>query len=208
MTSPLELAANVFTAAAILLAGRNNVHTWWTGIIGCTLFGMLFLQTQLYADVVLQAFFVVTGVVGWWRWLHGNGGAPLPITHAGWRTMAWMTAAGLVATGAYGAALHFHTNAYAPFTDSAVLVFSVIAQLLMMGRRIESWPVWLLVNTIAVPLYFSRGLYLTACLYLCFWINAMVSWIWWRRLAQRELTAMQAAGRATAADAVTAGSST
>jgi nicotinamide mononucleotide transporter len=102
MTSPLELAANIFTAAAIFLAGRNNVHTWWTGIVGCTLFGALFLQTQLYADVVLQAFFVVTGVLGWWRWLHGKGGAPLPITHAGWRTMAWMVSLPLAAM-----ALHF-----------------------------------------------------------------------------------------------------
>jgi nicotinamide mononucleotide transporter len=199
MISPLELAANLFTAVAILLAGRNNVHTWWTGIVGCTLFGVLFMQSQLYADVVLQAFFVVTGVLGWWRWLHGKGGAPLPITHAGWRTMAWMTPVGLIATGAYGAALHFYTNAYAPFIDSAVLVFSVIAQLLMMGRRIESWPVWLLVNTIAVPLYFSRGLYLTAFLYMCFWVNAIVSWIWWRKLAKQEQVAAQASRGAYAA---------
>lgn len=186
MTSPLELAANAFTAAAILLAGRNNVHTWWTGIVGCTLFGVLFAQNRLYADVVLQVFFVGTGVLGWWRWLHGNDGAPLPITHAGWRSLAWMIPAGIAATAAYGALLHFHTNAYAPFIDSAVLVFSVIAQLLMMQRRIENWPVWLLVNTIAVPLYFSRGLHLTAFLYLCFWVNAIVSWVWWTRLARRE----------------------
>lgn len=186
MIGPLELAANAFTAAAILLAGRNSVHTWWTGIIGCTLFGLLFAQTRLYADVVLQIFFVGTSILGWWRWLHGKGGAPLPITHAGWRTMAWMVPAGIAATGAYGALLHFYTDAYAPFADSAVLAFSVIAQLLMMGRRIESWPVWLLVNTIAVPLYASRGLTLTAVLYAGFWINAIVSWIWWTRLARRQ----------------------
>ncbi len=186
MTSPLELAANAFTAAAILLAGRNNVHTWWTGIVGCTLFGVLFAQNRLYADVVLQMFFVGTGVLGWRRWLHGNGGEPLPITHAGWRSLAWMIPAGIAATAAYGALLHFYTNAYAPFIDSAVLVFSVIAQLLMMQRRIENWPVWLLVNTIAVPLYYSRGLHLTAFLYLCFWVNAIVSWVWWTRLARRE----------------------
>jgi len=185
MTSPLEMAANAFTAAAILLAGRNNVHTWWTGIVGCTLFGILFAQSRLYADVVLQVFFVGTGVLGWWRWLRGNHGAPLPITHAGWRTLAWMVPAGIAASAAYGAMLHFYTNAYAPFIDSAVLVFSVIAQLLMMQRRIENWPVWLLVNTIAVPLYVSRGLHLTAFLYLCFWVNAIVSWIWWIKLARR-----------------------
>jgi nicotinamide mononucleotide transporter len=184
--SPLEIAANAFTAVAIVLAGRNSVHTWWTGIIGCTLFGLLFAQSRLYADVVLQVFFVGTSLLGWWRWLRGRHGTPLPVTHAGWRTLAWMVPLGVAATAAYGALLHHYTNAYAPFVDSAVLVFSVIAQLLMMGRRIENWPVWLLVNTIAVPLYASRELYLTAVLYAGFWVNAIVSWRWWRRLAERD----------------------
>ncbi len=196
--APLEIAANAFTAVAIVLAGRNNVHTWWTGIVGCSLFGVLFAQNQLYADVVLQVFFVATSLLGWWRWLRGRAGAPLPVTHASPRTLAWMVPAGVAATAAYGALLHYHTNAYAPFVDSAVLVFSVIAQLLMMGRRIENWPVWLLVNTIAVPLYASRGLYLTAVLYAGFWINAIVSWIWWRNLAARDAAASQVRAKLSA----------
>jgi nicotinamide mononucleotide transporter len=197
--SPLEVAANALTAVAILLAGRNNVHTWWTGIVGCTLFGVLFAHSRLYADVVLQVFFVATSLLGWWRWVRGARGAPLPVTHAGWRTLAWMVPPGAAASAGYGALLHFHTDAYAPFVDSAVLVFSVIAQLLMMGRRIESWPVWLLVNTIAVPLYASRGLHLTAVLYAAFWVNAIVSWIWWRKLAARDAALANARAAAPAA---------
>jgi nicotinamide mononucleotide transporter len=61
----------------------------------------------------------------------------------------------------------------------------VIAQLLLMGRRIENWLFWLAVNTVAVPLYASRGLYLTAILYAIYWINAVVAWRWWRRLARQ-----------------------
>jgi nicotinamide mononucleotide transporter len=54
-----------------------------------------------------------------------------------------------------------------------------------MQRRLETWAFWLLVNTIAVPLYASRGLYLTAFLYAGYWINAVISWRWWQhRLAQ------------------------
>ncbi|MEH6434259.1 nicotinamide riboside transporter PnuC [Massilia sp. DD77] len=189
MIGPLELAANAFTAVAIVLAGRNSVHTWWTGIVGCSLFGVLFAENRLYADVLLQVFFVATGILGWWRWVRGDHGAPLPITHAGPRTLLWMAPVGIAATAGYGALLHYYTNAYAPFVDSAVLVFSVIAQLLMMQRRIENWPVWLMVNTVAVPLYFSRELYLTSALYAGFWINAIVSWIWWRKLARREAQA-------------------
>lgn len=183
MPTPLELLANVLTAIAIVLAGRNNVHTWWTGIVGCALFGVLFYQSGLYADVVLQGFFVLTSVLGWWEWLRGDGGRPLPITHARFRSLAWTLPAGAVATAAYGLLLHHYTKAYAPFADSAVLVFSVIAQLLMMRRRIENWAFWLLVNSIAVPLYARRGLDLTAALYAFYWCNALVSWRWWQRQA-------------------------
>jgi nicotinamide mononucleotide transporter len=182
-TAPLELAANAFTAVAIVLAGRNNVHTWWTGVVGTILFGLLFAQNRLYADVALQLFFVVTGLIGWWKWLRGRHGEPLPVTHAGMAGMLWILPLGMGATVAYGAMLHHFTNAYAPFPDSAVLVFSIIGQMLMMQRRVENWSFWLLVNTIATPLYFSRGLHLTAALYAGFWVNALVSWRNWHKLA-------------------------
>jgi nicotinamide mononucleotide transporter len=187
MIAPLELAANGFVAVSILLAGRNNVHTWWTGIVGCTLFGVLFAQNRLYADVALQVFFVATSAVGWWKWMRGDHGEPLPITHASAANLMWTVPLGVVATAAYGALLHFTTNAYAPFLDSAVLVFSIIGQVLMMQRRVENWAFWLLVNSIATPLYLSRDLVLTAVLYAGFWINAVVSWRSWYRLAARPL---------------------
>lgn len=184
MASPLEIAANAFTAVAIVLAGRNNVHTWWIGIVGCSLFALLFYQTNLYADVALQLFFVVSSAVGWWQWLKGAGGKPLAVSRAWPVSLLWVVPAGVLATAAYGAMLHYYTDAYAPFIDSAVLVFSVIAQFLLMQRRIENWPFWVLVNSIAVPLYASRGLYLTSGLYAFYWFNALFSWYWWRRLAR------------------------
>ena len=184
MIGPLELGANLFTAAAIFLAGRNSVHTWWNGIVGCALFAQVFYQARLYADVLLQAFYLATSVLGWWQWSRGAGGAPLPISHANFSSLLWTVPAGVTATVLYGGLLHFYTNAFAPFADSAVLVFSIIGQVLLIQRRIETWAFWLLVNTIAAPLYFSRGLYLTAALYLAFWVNALASWMWWRKLAR------------------------
>jgi nicotinamide mononucleotide transporter len=193
MTGALEIAANAVMTVSIFLAGRNSVHTWWTGIIGCILFALMFFQVQLYADVALQAFFVVTSAAGWRRWLTGEkgeqgekseSGGPLPVSAASVRQLAWTVPIGVGATAIYGALLHFFTNAYAPFIDSTVLVFSVIAQLLLMQRRMETWAFWLLVNSIAAPLYASRGLYLTAFFYALYWANAFVSWCSWRRLAR------------------------
>lgn len=179
--SPLEIAANAVTAASILLAARNTIHTWWTGIVGCLLFAALFWTARLYADVVLQVFFVVTSAYGWWHWAHGAAGHALRIRSTGVGILATAgTAAVLVAAG-YGALLHRFTDAYAPFADSAILAFSVLAQVLLMQRRAATWPFWIVVNTIAVPVYASRGLHLTAVLYGAYWCNAWFGWWRWRR---------------------------
>jgi len=180
--SPLEIAANGFNAASILLAGRNSVHVWWTGIVGCALFLLVFGEARLYADVTLQLFFVATCIAGWWRWLRGGPrhGA-LPIRRAGPRMLAAAVAGGVACTLGYAWLLARFTDAVWPLPDSAVLAFSVLGQFLLMGRRIENWWCWLVVNSIAVPLYASRGLVLTAVLYAGFWLNALVALRHWRR---------------------------
>ena len=179
-----ELTANAFVAGAIFLAGRNSIHTWWTGIVGCAVFAWVFYEARLYADVTLQGFFIVTSVYGWWRWTHGGAGRELPVRLSSPPLLvAWGSAAAAVAAG-YGWLLYRFTDAYAPFLDSIVLAFSVLGQLLMMERRVENWWAWLLVNTVAVPLYASRGLTVTAVLYAAVWVNAIVSLVRWRRLAR------------------------
>ena len=85
----------------------------------------------------------------------------------------------LVAVG-YGTLLHYFTNAYAPFIDSLVMTFSVLAQLLLMRRKLENWYCWLVVNSLAVPLFASRELYLTAFIYSLFWCNAWYGLYRWR----------------------------
>jgi nicotinamide mononucleotide transporter len=177
-----EAAANLFNAAAILLAARNSVHTWWTSIVGCALFACVFFAARLYADVTLQLFFIGASAVGWWRWMGGAAGAPPPVRRTPARHMVAVTVAAVLVAAAYGALLRRFTDAYAPFLDSLILTFSVLGQFLLVGRRIENWWCWLVVNSVAAPVYFSRGLYITAALYVGFWINALVALVHWRKL--------------------------
>ena len=177
----LEIAANAFATLSVALASRNSVHTWWTGIVGCLLFAALFFAARLYADVTLQAVFIVTSAAGWWWWARGAAGAPAPIRHVGRAALTGLGAASLVGAIADGVLLFRFTDAYAPFVDSAVLTLSLLAQLLLVRRWIETWPVWVAVDTLAVPLYASRGLYLTAALYAAYWLNAWYGWWRWRR---------------------------
>ena len=198
--SAYEMWANILTVVCIFLAGRNNVHTWWTGIVASILFGIVFYQANLYADVTLQVFFVVTSFIGWYNWITKDNlydmsvdGENLelvvktettPVTYADSGLMStYIFLAFLVALG-YGWILHTYTNAFAPWIDSTVLTFSIVAQLLLMSRKVQNWPVWVLVNTLSVPLYFSRELYLTSALYAIFFVNALVSWRTWVNLAK------------------------
>jgi nicotinamide mononucleotide transporter len=182
--TPLEIAANVVTTLSIWLAARNSRHTWATGIVGCVLFGVQFYRSQLYADATLQVFFLVTSVLGWWQWRHartdaGAARAERPVTRARASTLAWMALAAVAVMLGYGALLHRYTNAYMPYVDAAVLALSVVAQCLLMQRQIENWAFWIVVNTLSVPLFASRGLTLTAVLYAAYWFNAWYGlWRW------------------------------
>ena len=186
--TPLEIAANAVTTLSIWLAARNNRHTWTTGIAGCALFAVQFYLVQLYADVTLQVFFMATSAAGWWHWRRADNrgsGVEQPVTRASLKAVLFMVTAAITVTAAYGYLLHRYTDAYMPYLDASVLAFSVVAQCLLMRRQVQTWPVWLIVNTLCVPLFASRGLWLTAALYSAYWVNAWYGWSRWRVAMRR-----------------------
>lgn len=87
----------------------------------------------------------------------------------------------LATAGLYALALLRWTDAASPLIDSLVLTLSVAAQLLLMRRRLETWYFWFIVNTLSVPLFASRELYLTSLVYGIFWVNAIFGLLSWRR---------------------------
>ena len=203
--SPLEIAANVFNLVSVWFSARNSVHTWWSGIVGCALYAVMFVGVRLYADVTLQVFFIGSCIVGWWYWKKGgkHGGArietsdgagtaaperasgELPITRVAPSTALLFAALAALAAAGYGSLLHGFTDAANPFIDSTVLALSILAQLLMVARKIETWPVWIAVDCIAVPLYASKGLWLTAAVYAFFLVLVVMGWLRWSKLIGR-----------------------
>ena len=130
--SPLELAANLLNGLAIVFAGRNSWHTWWTSIVGCALFAVLFYQTKLYADVVLQGFFIVTSVIGWRVWTRGTAVPERPVTGTPPRLLALAVGCGVLLAVAYGAALQRLTDAAAPFASKSA---SSVSPLILSALR-------------------------------------------------------------------------
>ena len=64
----------------------------------------------------------------------------------------------------------------APGWDALTTSMSLGAQLLLNLKRLETWYVWIAVDVIYVPLYFSRDLNLTALVYIVFLALCIQGW--------------------------------
>jgi nicotinamide mononucleotide transporter len=164
--APLEIAGNAFTLLSVWFARGNSIHTWWAGLVGVTLYGIMFFGARLYADTVLQAFFVATSITGWWQWRHGGtDGGDLAISMLSTAARIAVASAVVSGTGIAGFVFRTFTDAALPYADSFILSGSVIAQLLMMRRKLEHWSVWICVDAMAIGVYSIKELYLTAGVY-------------------------------------------
>jgi nicotinamide mononucleotide transporter len=180
--TPLEVSGNVFTLLSVWFARANSIHTWWAGLVGVTLYGILFFETRLYADTVLQVFFFGTGVAGWWQWRYGGPErAVLPISLLRTRARAAVGAAVVAGTAVAGTLFAAFTNAALPHADSFILSGSVVAQLLMMRRKLEHWFVWICVDVAAVGVYSAKQLYLTAAVYALLLVMCLQGIAIWRK---------------------------
>src|SRR5918999_5866276 len=70
---PIEVTGAAFGIASVYLSARQNVWNWPLGIINVALYIFVFYEAKLYADMGLQAVYVVLAAYGWWHWLHGGG---------------------------------------------------------------------------------------------------------------------------------------
>lgn len=189
----IELSANFATLISVLLARKNSIHTWWVGIIGCCLFSILFLEVKFYADVILQVFLVSTCFYGWWNWSRGGKNhQSLPISSLSKLKLMQYLLLGIVLTTIHGSILYYFTDASSPFMDSGLLIYSILAQFLLMTRKYETWIFWIIVNLISVPLYISQDLFITAALYVVFLFNSIWGLTTWKKLliAKEEVLAI------------------
>ncbi len=168
--------------AGVWLMIRRSLWAFPVGLAAVTVQGILFYQTHFPADATLQIFYFVTLAWGWWHWVKDRGAAPeLPVTALSSRGRIIALLVASVTTVAWALTIGPWMNAAMPWRDAFIAAFSVAAQILQVRKNIENWPLWVVVNLVAVASYWSAELAFTAFLYLVYLGLAVAGWREWRR---------------------------
>jgi nicotinamide mononucleotide transporter len=177
----LELAAVIASATGVWLGTTGKRIMWpWYGLSG-VLYGWLFFNYDLYASASLQLVFIAAAIWGWFGW--GPQGAVS-------RNLSWAMRAAIVGAGTVIWLLItpflVSLGAAAALPDAFGLVFSIIAQVLMVLQFRDNWVVWFVVNIVYVGLFWSQDLKFTSLLYVVFAAIALRGWINWQKLQRAD----------------------
>jgi nicotinamide mononucleotide transporter len=173
--SYVELVGTLFGLISVYYASRANILTWSTGIVNEVFLFILFFQVHLYADMFLQVYFFVVTIYGWYNWKTATVENKIDKinTSARWLVFTVIIVGSLV-SGYVIKNIHLYLPGYFkvaaayPFTDSFVMVLSIVATVLLAKKEIENWYLWILVDAICVILYFKKGVYFLSLEYLIF----------------------------------------
>lgn len=179
--SALEGIAAAFGVVSVFLSTRQNIWSWPTAIVNVTLYTVVFYQGRLYGQMGLQTVYLVLSIYGWYQWLHGGEkSTALKVSRASPRLLFGLAAFNVVACVALAALLR-RTDAAFPWLDAALTTTSLVAQWMMTRKILENWLIWIVLDVIYVPLFYSQRLYATSALYTAFLVLAVMGYVEWRR---------------------------
>jgi len=188
--SALEQIGTVLGIIGVALMIRRKIWAFPIGLIQVSIFGLVCFQGRLYSETVLQGVFFAALTYGWWHWTHPDGREvrELPIQRlTGLETVAW-TAGTLLLWGIWGTAMNRLTDAALPYWDAFVFAFSVASQWLQARKVLANWTGWLIANTVAIGVFWTKEYYWFALLYGVFWFMSLGGLRSWAR-AWREQSA-------------------
>ncbi|QKJ86427.1 Nicotinamide riboside transporter PnuC [Paramixta manurensis] len=196
----------------IWLASKEKLINYLFGLINVSLFAAIFFQIQLYASLLLQLFFFVANLYGWYAWSRQTTDNQselkirwLPLPKAiGWGAVCVVAIALMTAfidpvfaflTKISVAVLHqlglqvtmpvLQPDAF-PFWDSCMMVLSIVAMILMTRKYVENWLLWVIINVISVMIFARQGVYAMSLEYAILTLIALNgSWLWIKSARQQ-----------------------
>jgi nicotinamide mononucleotide transporter len=176
----LEWVAAGFGVLNIALLIFRVHWNYLFGLIMVALYFFVFWEKALFAEAVLQIFFIFAQIWGWRLWLRvGGEDNQVPVRWLDWPSRAtWLVVLAAISVNASWLMARY-TTASAPWVDTPIAVFSVGAQVLLGYRRIENWILWIVIDLVSIALYIYRDLEPTAGLYGGFLVMSLLGLQQW-----------------------------
>ncbi|HLZ16393.1 MAG TPA: nicotinamide riboside transporter PnuC [Cyclobacteriaceae bacterium] len=172
----------------VLLAKANNIYLYPAGIAATMLSVFVLFKAQLFAESLLNVYYIIMSIYGWWFWIKKKNVPPVKITHAG--TFDWIIT-GLIGLGGWlvlFVILKEFTPSTVPAWDAWVSSTAWAGMWLLARRKVENWILLNVSNAFAIPLLFQKELPLFGLLTLFLFIVACFGYLDWIKIAKKEIT--------------------
>jgi len=177
----IEFFGVIFNLAGVGLTIKKSKYCFPIGIVGVGLYAVFYFREKLYADALLQLFYIFLLAYGWIQWRKASSNEEFIVTLTSrklWITLAVLC---LSASLVIGTVFMKYTDASLPFLDSMLTSMSLVAQWLVAKKKLENWLVWIVADIIYVGMFIFKHAYPTAILYFIFIILAVSGYIEWKK---------------------------
>ena len=177
-----EITAVVLALVYLVLAIRQSIACWFAAILSTSIYIVLMYQAGLYMESALQVFYIAMAFYGWYSWKHGEG-LENKLPGSGWPLIRRVTARVLILlfTLASGYALSHYSSAAMPYLDSFTTWGAIVTTWMVARKIIQNWHYWFIIDSVSVYLYVSRGLWLTALLFILYLVLIVIGYRQWRK---------------------------
>ncbi|MBO9632525.1 MAG: nicotinamide mononucleotide transporter [Chitinophagaceae bacterium] len=184
-TPLLQWIAVSLGIAEVLLARANKIWLYPAGIGATTLSVIILFEAGLYAECLLNGYYIVMSIYGWWYWVKKRDKPAPKVSFSNahdWQAVALIVGIGFV--GLY-LCLKYFTPSTVPMADAFVSATAWAGMWLLARRKVENWILLNISNAVAVPLLFHKQLPLYAGLTIFLFIIAVQGYFQWRKIARQ-----------------------
>jgi len=164
-TSTEEWIAVICGVAYVVLIARKKISAWFFALISSCIYVYLCIQSQYYLESILQMFYVLMAVYGWYSW---NQAEMKEEFIKKWSLINHALNIGIsgVLSVLLGWFFANYTDQSLPYLDAFTTVYSIAATYMVTQRILENWLYWIVIDVMAVQLYAFKDLNATALLFI------------------------------------------
>ena len=182
-TTLIEWLAFGFGVAQVVLALKNKTINFYAGIISVCLYIYVFYSYGLYAESILNLYYLMVSVAGIFLWQQKDQASITFTTSREWM-MTLMIA--ILSWAVLFLILKNFTPSTVPFLDAFVTAAAWAGTWLLIKRKVENWIILNVSNIVAIPLQIYKGLELTSLLTCIYVVVAVLGYVEWRKNASRQ----------------------